>query len=166
MTVAADEQVKLLLSSLKIYSPTTKEAPYASFLADTMERMGYGRVRIDRAGNVLGEVGKGKVSLLLCGHMDTVPGNLLVRKTKDSIYGRGQPTPKLLSAPCWRLAPRPRTAESQSPSRVSPRRKATGPESRRSSAAQGSSTTPSSANQEGQPGSPLPIMAESPSMSQ
>jgi [amino group carrier protein]-lysine/ornithine hydrolase len=89
MTVAADEQVKLLLSSLKIYSPTTKEAPYASFLADKMERMGYERVRIDRAGNVQGEVGRGKISLLLCGHMDTVPGDLAVRKTKDSVYGRG-----------------------------------------------------------------------------
>ncbi len=85
----AVEPVQLLLDSLKIYSPTTRESPYARFLADRMDRMGYSRVRIDRAGNVLGQSGRGRVKLLLCGHMDTVPGRLPVRKTGDSIYGRG-----------------------------------------------------------------------------
>jgi len=89
MNGSADEQVKLLLDSLRLYSPTGSESRYASFLADRMELMGYRRVRIDRAGNVLGEVGRGEVSLLLCGHMDTVPGELPVRKTRGSIYGRG-----------------------------------------------------------------------------
>jgi len=83
------EPVRLLLDSLKIYSPTTKEASYARFLAEKMEKIGYSRVRLDRAGNVLGQAGKGKVKLLLCGHMDTVPGRLPVRKTGDSVYGRG-----------------------------------------------------------------------------
>ena len=89
MKSSAEEQVKLLLDSLRIYSPTTREAPYASFLADRMQLMGYRRVRIDRAGNVIGEVGRGSVKLLLCGHMDTVPGELPVRKARGSIYGRG-----------------------------------------------------------------------------
>ncbi len=85
----AMEPVQLLLDSLKIYSPTTKELPYARFLAERMEQMGYSRVRMDKAGNVIGQAGRGKVKLLLCGHMDTVPGRLPVRKTGDSIYGRG-----------------------------------------------------------------------------
>jgi LysW-gamma-L-lysine carboxypeptidase len=89
MMGSVEGQVKLLLDSLRIYSPTKKEAPYASFLAEKMGRLGYRRVRTDNAGNVLGEVGKGKVRLLLCGHMDTVPGNLPVRRTGDSVYGRG-----------------------------------------------------------------------------
>jgi LysW-gamma-L-lysine carboxypeptidase len=89
MMGSVEGQVKLLLDSLGIYSPTTKEAPYASFLAETMDRLGYQKVRTDSAGNVLGEVGKGKVRLLLCGHMDTVPGSLPVRRTGDSVYGRG-----------------------------------------------------------------------------
>ena len=89
MTGVAIEPVKLLLDSLKIYSPTTKEAAYANFLAERMEKMGYSRVRIDRAGNAIGEVGRGKMSLLLCGHMDTVPGNLEVRRSGDEIQGRG-----------------------------------------------------------------------------
>ena len=89
MTGVAIEPVELLLDSLKIYSPTTEEGAYASFLAGKMERLGYSRVRTDKAGNVIGEAGRGRLSLLLCGHMDTVPGKLPVRKSGDSIHGRG-----------------------------------------------------------------------------
>ncbi len=81
--------VRLLLDSLKIYSPTTKESEFAKFLVQAMEKSGYSKVRVDKAGNAIGEIGRGDLSLLLCGHMDTVPGNLPVRKTHDSIYGRG-----------------------------------------------------------------------------
>jgi LysW-gamma-L-lysine carboxypeptidase len=83
------EAVRLLLDSLRIYSPTTKEAKQARFLAKGMEALGYTKVRIDRAGNAIGEIGRGPIKLLLCGHMDTVPGELPVRRTADSIYGRG-----------------------------------------------------------------------------
>jgi LysW-gamma-L-lysine carboxypeptidase len=89
MTRVRGGPVKILLDSLKIYSPTTKESEFADFLAQSMEKMGYSKVRIDKAGNVLGEIGRGDLRLLLCGHMDTVPGNLPVKKTQDSIYGRG-----------------------------------------------------------------------------
>ena len=89
MTGVRGGPVKFLLECLKIYSPTTKESEFAEFLAHSMEKMEYSKVRIDRAGNVLGEVGRGEVRLLLCGHMDTIPGNLPVKKTHDSIYGRG-----------------------------------------------------------------------------
>ena len=89
MTGVAVDPVRLLLDSLKIYSPTTKEAGYARFLAEQMQRLGYSKVRTDKAGNVVGEAGKGKVRLLLCGHMDTVPGELPVRRVGGSIHGRG-----------------------------------------------------------------------------
>ncbi|MDE1853121.1 MAG: M20/M25/M40 family metallo-hydrolase [Thaumarchaeota archaeon] len=89
MTGKADGPVKLLVDSLKIYSPTTEESELASFLTDNMNRLGYSGVRIDRAGNAIGDVGRGRTRLLLCGHMDTVPGRLPVRKTKDAIFGRG-----------------------------------------------------------------------------
>jgi LysW-gamma-L-lysine carboxypeptidase len=89
MTAVAKEQIQLLLGSLRIYSPTTKESSFASFLAEKMGRMGYSNVRIDRTGNVIGEIGQGKPRLLLCGHMDTVPGDLPVRRTHDAIFGRG-----------------------------------------------------------------------------
>jgi [amino group carrier protein]-lysine/ornithine hydrolase len=89
MTGAANEPVRVLLDALKIYSPTTEESKLASFLTGQMERLGYSKVRIDRAGNALGEIGKGRTRLLLCGHMDTVPGNLPVARRQGRIYGRG-----------------------------------------------------------------------------
>ena len=86
---ARTSAVKLLLDSLRIYSPTTKESELASFLTERMKRLGYSKVRIDRAGNAMGEIGKGPIRLLLCGHMDTIPGKLPVRNTHGRIYGRG-----------------------------------------------------------------------------
>jgi [amino group carrier protein]-lysine/ornithine hydrolase len=89
MTRPAEDPVGLLLGSLKIYSPTTQEGEFASYLADAMTRLGYSKVRVDRAGNVLGNIGLGSTRLLLCGHMDTVPGKLPVKKTRNWVYGRG-----------------------------------------------------------------------------
>ncbi len=54
-----------------------------------MRRMGFRNVRTDSAGNAIGEVGSGKPHLLLCGHMDTVPGIIPVRQEGNRIYGRG-----------------------------------------------------------------------------
>ncbi len=84
-----NEPVRLLLEALKIYSPTSQEGELAGFLCDRMRGMGYSKVRIDKAGNAVGEIGDGGVRLLLCGHMDTVPGELPVRREGGTIYGRG-----------------------------------------------------------------------------
>jgi len=89
MKSANASAVSLLLDALRIYSPTTEESELARFLATKMERLGYERVHIDRAGNALGEIGKGRARLLLCGHMDTVPGMLPVKNRQGRIYGRG-----------------------------------------------------------------------------
>ncbi len=86
---ARSSPVRLLENSLGVYSPTGEEGELASYLADEMKLFGYSRVRVDRAGNVLGESGSGEIRLLLCGHMDTVPGKLVVRKTRDALFGRG-----------------------------------------------------------------------------
>lgn len=51
--------------------------------------MGYKNVRIDRAGNVIGEAGSGRTRVLLCGHMDTVPGKLPVVLKAGKLTGRG-----------------------------------------------------------------------------
>ena len=89
MTGAAVSPLRLLLDSLKIYSPTSQEAELATFLTDRMGPLGYTNVHIDKAGNAIGEIGKGRTRLLLCGHMDTVPGRLPVSRKQDRIYGRG-----------------------------------------------------------------------------
>ncbi len=83
------DPIALLVDSLRIYSPTTREGALGEFLCEEMESLGYSKVRTDGAGNAIGRIGSGKVRLLLCGHMDTVPGELKVRRTKESVSGRG-----------------------------------------------------------------------------
>lgn len=87
MTTA--DPVGLLVGALRIYSPSTEEGELAEYLCDSMKTLGYSRVRLDRSGNAIGEGGSGKTSLLLCGHMDTVPGILPVRRTPTTLHGRG-----------------------------------------------------------------------------
>ncbi len=83
------DPVELLREALGIYSPTTKERPLALFLCREMKALGYSSVRIDKAGNALGEIGEGDCRILLCGHMDTVPGELPVRASEGYLFGRG-----------------------------------------------------------------------------
>ncbi len=79
----------LLADVLKAYSPSTKEGRVARLLRSRMKRMGYKNVRIDSAGNVIGEAGGGRTRVLLCGHMDTVPGRLPVVLKDGKLTGRG-----------------------------------------------------------------------------
>ncbi len=84
-----DEPTKLLKQMLEIYSPTGKEKEIALFLKEKMVNFGFKNVKFDEAGNVLGEVGRGSPTILLCGHMDTVPGRLPLKVEDGRIYGRG-----------------------------------------------------------------------------
>lgn len=84
-----DEPTKLLKRMLETYSPSGRERDLAYFLKEKLTEFAFKNVRIDEAGNVLGEVGGGSPTILLCGHMDTVPGRLLVKIEDDKIYGRG-----------------------------------------------------------------------------
>jgi len=73
---------------LEIYSPSGREKEIGAFIADEMKKLGF-KVKIDEVGNVIGEVGNGKPKILLCGHMDTVPGYIPVRLVDGKLYGRG-----------------------------------------------------------------------------
>jgi LysW-gamma-L-lysine carboxypeptidase len=84
----SDYAVRLLTDLLKIYSPSRKEEAISNFLVKEMKTLGF-RVRKDSAGNVIGEIGQGKPAILLCGHMDTIAGQLPVRVEKNKIYGAG-----------------------------------------------------------------------------
>jgi [amino group carrier protein]-lysine/ornithine hydrolase len=85
-----DPAVELLLETLRTYSVSTKEAKLSKLLRERMRQRGFKNVRTDGAGNAIGEVGSGAhPHVLLCGHMDTVPGFLKVRRDGDRIYGRG-----------------------------------------------------------------------------
>lgn len=85
----SDDAVDLLKSMLGLYSPSGQEGEIARFVAEKMSELGFERVRLDSAGNVLGEIGSGSPVVLLCGHLDTVSGWQEVRSDGERIWGRG-----------------------------------------------------------------------------
>jgi LysW-gamma-L-lysine carboxypeptidase len=89
MSGVVSDPVAILDGALRIYSPTGEEARLADYLFTRMKRLGYRKVRVDRAGNALGEIGSGGPRILLCGHMDTVPGRLPVSCKEGKLFGRG-----------------------------------------------------------------------------
>ncbi|MGB9853254.1 MAG: M20/M25/M40 family metallo-hydrolase [Candidatus Bathyarchaeales archaeon] len=83
-----DYAVQLLTKMLEIYSPSGKEEKISRFLAEEMAKNGFHTKR-DCVGNVIGEIGKDKPVILLCGHMDTVAGYIPVQNRGNKLYGRG-----------------------------------------------------------------------------
>jgi LysW-gamma-L-lysine carboxypeptidase len=73
---------------LKTYSPTGREAPLSQLLVKELQQQGF-KAYIDEVGNAIGEYGSGEITILLCGHMDTVPGRLPIKNQEGVIYGRG-----------------------------------------------------------------------------
>jgi LysW-gamma-L-lysine carboxypeptidase len=84
-----DQKAEALLTGLvEQYSPSTKERPAVEYLVRQMQQLGFD-AHIDRAGNAVGVRGRGAHTLLLLGHIDTVPGRIQVRRQGDRLYGRG-----------------------------------------------------------------------------
>ncbi len=78
----------LLIGLVQNYSPSREEQPAVQYLVDAMAGMGY-NAHVDSAGNAVGEMGCGANTLILLGHIDTVPGNIPVRSEGSFLYGRG-----------------------------------------------------------------------------
>jgi len=81
--------VKMLEKALRMYTPSLSERPMAEFLADKCDDLGFEDIHIDEVGNILAKKGSGLPKILLCGHMDVVPGKVKVRTEGDFLYGRG-----------------------------------------------------------------------------
>ncbi len=88
MPSSVSPQVKLLRKMVELYSPTGQENEIAQLLKGEMRSFGL-ESRIDEAGNTIGEYAGGDSTILLCGHMDTVPGRIPVRMNGKKLYGRG-----------------------------------------------------------------------------
>jgi LysW-gamma-L-lysine carboxypeptidase len=78
----------LLTGLLERYSPTGQEAEAAAFLVEAMRAAGLD-AHVDEAGNAVGTCGQGDESVMLLGHIDTVPGFIPVRREGDRLDGRG-----------------------------------------------------------------------------
>lgn len=88
--VSPNYAVELLLRTLKLYSPSRSEASVANMLKDAcVNELGFEQAHIDSVGNVIAVKGTGDPKIMLCGHMDTVPGQISVMAKDGYIYGRG-----------------------------------------------------------------------------
>ena len=81
--------VKMLEKALRLYTPSLEERSMTEFLAEKCDDLGFHDIRIDGVGNVIAKKGSGTPVMMLCGHMDTVPGKIRVRRDGDLLYGRG-----------------------------------------------------------------------------
>jgi LysW-gamma-L-lysine carboxypeptidase len=80
--------IELLESLLRHYSPTHHEQAAVAYLVSWMQAHGL-RAHCDEIGNAIGVAGDGPRQIVLLGHIDTVPGEIPVRREGDRLHGRG-----------------------------------------------------------------------------
>ena len=86
---ASEQEAEEVLRELvTIPSTSGKEREASRYLAHWMGEHGY-KARVDKAGNAIGERGRGEKQIVLLGHIDTFPGSVPVRVVGRDLYGRG-----------------------------------------------------------------------------
>jgi [amino group carrier protein]-lysine/ornithine hydrolase len=82
---------ELVHGLVAIPSLSRQESVATTWLVAQMRGAGFDRAFVDEAGNAVGELGHPSASrtIVLLGHIDTVPGNIPVRIEDDVLYGRG-----------------------------------------------------------------------------
>ena len=78
----------LVRGLVEIPSISRREGDAVEWLVARMGERGF-RATVDDAGNAVGEIGEGRVHVVLLGHIDTVPGEIAVRLEGDELVGRG-----------------------------------------------------------------------------
>ena len=86
--VGDEKRTEFAKKAISMYSPSGGEMGLATLIHNELSNAGL-QPRIDGAGNVICETGRGEFSILLCGHMDTVPGVLPLKFEDGMIFGRG-----------------------------------------------------------------------------
>ena len=87
------DDFETLIGLVSKYSPSGQERGAVEWLTTRMKSLEYGDAFIDDAGNAVGVMGKGPKQVVLLGHIDTVPGKIVVRRDAipphEKLYGRG-----------------------------------------------------------------------------
>jgi LysW-gamma-L-lysine carboxypeptidase len=93
--ISPELAANLLHGLVAIPSLSCQEAAASAWLVEQMRSLGYTRAYVDGAGNAVGEMGAedAQHTIVLLGHIDTVPGAIPVRMEETSagpvLYGRG-----------------------------------------------------------------------------
>jgi LysW-gamma-L-lysine carboxypeptidase len=82
------KDIDFLKKAVEIPSVSGNEEDIGKFLLKRLKELGF-EVSKDEVGNVIGEIGEGRPVLLLSSHMDTVAGDVPVKKKDEKLYGRG-----------------------------------------------------------------------------
>jgi len=82
---------ELITELVRRYSPSEHEEPAVQYLVDWMQKHGFDQAYRDEVGNACGMRGSPDAlyTLMLLGHIDTVPGKIMVRIEDGWLYGRG-----------------------------------------------------------------------------
>ncbi len=87
----ADEEA-LLTGMLRRYTPSGRERPLSEWLCAQLDASSL-RMEVDEAGNFIAELpataATPEAPCVLLGHLDTVPGEIPVRREGQRLYGRG-----------------------------------------------------------------------------
>jgi len=88
MTGANPDPADFLEALVRIESRSGEERRAAAWLVERMRELGFESF-VDPAGNAVGTLGNGPRALVLLGHIDTVSGDVRVRREAGRLYGRG-----------------------------------------------------------------------------
>jgi LysW-gamma-L-lysine carboxypeptidase len=84
----AQADIELLHGLVAIPSLSADEAEAVTYLCREMQARGFDAAP-DKAGSAVGVIGSGRRRIVLLGHIDTVPGEILVRIEDGVLHGRG-----------------------------------------------------------------------------
>ncbi|MCS7143150.1 MAG: M20/M25/M40 family metallo-hydrolase [Aigarchaeota archaeon] len=79
----------LLFRLLNVYSPSGQESRLEPLMREFSRELAYDEFERDTVGNYVFKKGSGDRVIMLAGHVDTIPGELNVSRSEDSVSGRG-----------------------------------------------------------------------------
>jgi LysW-gamma-L-lysine carboxypeptidase len=82
------QKIELLRGLVAIPSTSQQEAAAVAYLCDWMTELGF-EAGPDVVGSAVGRIGTGERTIVLLGHIDTVPGDIPVRIEDGVLHGRG-----------------------------------------------------------------------------
>jgi len=88
VSAAPLDPIALLERAVATPSPSGEEGPVAAVLVEAMAGFA-DEAFVDDAGNAVGLWGRGDLTVTVLGHIDTVPGDIPVRREDGVLHGRG-----------------------------------------------------------------------------